>query len=993
MKLPKGIKSTTAMRLRRPTLQGGGSALTDTQRILAAESTTIQAKSNVESARGRVFAAGAQVVSANIQEQSAKLSGQLADVRMASAFVQGVSSVATAVAQVQEAQRKETYKTSLLKFQDDLSSDDAKFLKSIDDNGEVNFHQLPPGLEFPGIEEAKKKSIRSHPGTGRHEYNPDVKVAAYAVKPYLRRFLAEARMEERLNIISGDKYKTEARLRMTNKINERFVRDLSVFQSENLKYKNKKDKSLYKEYLGARKWASARMVVDGMNITEAEKAARHTAIDQRIEVGTYADIYAARDVDGAEKALTALQQDWETYTTKSGGSLIDTDQMLWADKLSRGVKRWTSVDKTSKAYKDSVKTGKQLYADIASGKDVDKNVISDYFSTVKEVGRDTVEAKADLREAMAIRGGVNTITDLPFSSQSEALVMTIESLKSSDSYRIARLVEEQYEVFLQDLKTDSPQTLQDRGLVEEVKYNITAENILSTPTINAMEQLKENYELAKEKGYPVGNILPRRTASQLAVILENANDDMLVTVSQGLGRVFNEDSEAVIREIGHQGLSATNVEIAVTASNVEFKGTPAIVRGIKDMRAAGATKTITGLVKAAMSEKQWYSLFLGQPERLESLVKMTAGLIYDKAKGDIVGLDESDAVKAMLSLIPIIDYKGNSMEAPVLGMTERVFTEKMNNTHPTTFDQQGYIDVSGGLLSSERLSDLIQDGTFRLHKAQPNKYRILDAEGAAVQTLQGDQQVDFIFDFTDRITNLEHEETVTKQRQERGEAVNRTQDSWLAGPFPPGAGIPPKSKGVTTHPGDYSQATTRLSDEQRIRAPKTDVTKEEALASSFIIPYKEVHKFSYKGRKAIAEVEKREDIKLTDKEKHIVKLEGFVDRKYYDKKKVVTYGVGQTGEFMNKTVRESIQQHEKELAVVLPKYSSLHETVQKHLLASYYRGMIQLSPRFQKLFNTGKFTEAADEFLRADDYLDKDAEPGVKKRMEATSDAVRGLAT
>ena len=60
------------------------------------------------------------------------------------------------------------------------------------------------------------------------------------------------------------------------------------------------------------------------------------------------------------------------------------------------------------------------------------------------------------------------------------------------------------------------------------------------------------------------------------------------------------------------------------------------------------------------------------------------------------------------------------------------------------------------------------------------------------------------------------------------------------------------------------------------------------------------------------------------------------------------------------------------------------------MLGSWFRGSLSGSPKTISLLNEGKFDEASNEFLNNDEYRTTSL-GGVKKRMKATSDAIRGL--
>lgn len=144
------------------------------------------------------------------------------------------------------------------------------------------------------------------------------------------------------------------------------------------------------------------------------------------------------------------------------------------------------------------------------------------------------------------------------------------------------------------------------------------------------------------------------------------------------------------------------------------------------------------------------------------------------------------------------------------------------------------------------------------------------------------------------------------------------------------------------------------------------------------------------GQAAIDEVEKREGT-LTAAQRRVVELEGFVNVPYLDKGGKAI-GVGQTGEFLTKTFKESFKIHEDRVRKSIPSYDTLPEPLKAELVQAEYRGDIGISPKFRKLFNAGKFSEAATEFLNNDEFKSPDTLRGIKTRMQSVADAVRAHA-
>ena len=63
--------------------------------------------------------------------------------------------------------------------------------------------------------------------------------------------------------------------------------------------------------------------------------------------------------------------------------------------------------------------------------------------------------------------------------------------------------------------------------------------------------------------------------------------------------------------------------------------------------------------------------------------------------------------------------------------------------------------------------------------------------------------------------------------------------------------------------------------------------------------------------------------------------------------------------------------------------------VQSALVSGTYRGHVGNSPKFRKLFNAGKYTEAADELLDNDEYRNPSTAKGVKDRMSRDASIIR----
>ena len=92
----------------------------------------------------------------------------------------------------------------------------------------------------------------------------------------------------------------------------------------------------------------------------------------------------------------------------------------------------------------------------------------------------------------------------------------------------------------------------------------------------------------------------------------------------------------------------------------------------------------------------------------------------------------------------------------------------------------------------------------------------------------------------------------------------------------------------------------------------------------------------------------------------------------------------------NNILRNDIEIRLDEIQEAIPEFETLPMEVRKNLLGSWFRGSLGGSPKTIKLINEGKFDQAAKEFLNNDEYRTTKLK-GVKKRMEATANALRKL--
>ena len=151
------------------------------------------------------------------------------------------------------------------------------------------------------------------------------------------------------------------------------------------------------------------------------------------------------------------------------------------------------------------------------------------------------------------------------------------------------------------------------------------------------------------------------------------------------------------------------------------------------------------------------------------------------------------------------------------------------------------------------------------------------------------------------------------------------------------------------------------------------------------------------------------DVVDTEKFKETIrKAEGLRLEPYEDKgKDTVGYGHllldGRTGnisvdridkEDAEKLLEKDIKIRLKEVNSLLPNFVNFPKDAQQAIFSEYYRGSIGQSPVTRALINTGRYKEAAKEFLNNNEYknADKNKMGGIKKRMEAVSEALLKMA-
>ena len=144
---------------------------------------------------------------------------------------------------------------------------------------------------------------------------------------------------------------------------------------------------------------------------------------------------------------------------------------------------------------------------------------------------------------------------------------------------------------------------------------------------------------------------------------------------------------------------------------------------------------------------------------------------------------------------------------------------------------------------------------------------------------------------------------------------------------------------------------------------------------------------SYHGSNAVKEIEKREGL-LSNKERRIAELEGFVNGWYKDHKGNLTFGAGQTEEYADMTFKDTVAAHEDTARRLFKNYDKYSERLQIELLQGVYRGDFKSTHTTTKLINKGKFTEASREFSQGrKDHSSARGE--LKKRLDAIKKALK----
>lgn len=145
----------------------------------------------------------------------------------------------------------------------------------------------------------------------------------------------------------------------------------------------------------------------------------------------------------------------------------------------------------------------------------------------------------------------------------------------------------------------------------------------------------------------------------------------------------------------------------------------------------------------------------------------------------------------------------------------------------------------------------------------------------------------------------------------------------------------------------------------------------------------------YHGAQAVQKVSENLGRPLTLAEQRVVEEEGYDALPYYDTKGILTQGVGQTGEWIEKGFEAAFEHHVDRAINRIPNFNELPEYLQAELVQAEYRGDLGQSPKFVDLFNQEFYNTASSEFLNHKEYdQSKQENGGVARRMEKVSAAV-----
>lgn len=142
----------------------------------------------------------------------------------------------------------------------------------------------------------------------------------------------------------------------------------------------------------------------------------------------------------------------------------------------------------------------------------------------------------------------------------------------------------------------------------------------------------------------------------------------------------------------------------------------------------------------------------------------------------------------------------------------------------------------------------------------------------------------------------------------------------------------------------------------------------------------------YYGKQAVLAAERFLGRMLEPEERRACYLEGYADEVYLDTKKIETFGMGQTGEWIKRGLAAALEHHKQRVVNRLPDYPFYPVYLRSELFQAEWRGDLGLSPNTCNLIRLQRFDHAAVEFLDSDEY--RSAPSSIQQRMEAVSTAL-----
>jgi hypothetical protein len=138
------------------------------------------------------------------------------------------------------------------------------------------------------------------------------------------------------------------------------------------------------------------------------------------------------------------------------------------------------------------------------------------------------------------------------------------------------------------------------------------------------------------------------------------------------------------------------------------------------------------------------------------------------------------------------------------------------------------------------------------------------------------------------------------------------------------------------------------------------------------------------GAEACAALEQAQGIELNEMERRVVMCEGYASGEpYRDTKGILTSGVGQTGEWLNRPFRDAFLHHVERVKNRFPDFRLFPSYLRTELVASEYRGDLGLSPKACEHVRLGRWEVAAGEFLDNAEFKNPATPEGIKRRLKA----------